>query len=1619
MWGDFGNPDAEVWEENNIDTLPAPDTGVLGIGSPFYERTVSSFCLGIAADRPFSKINGGWIRSPGTLDGRILLNSNVSDYSGGDFTYLINSVDNPSTPTQSQFDLHSIFLHELLHVLGIASRIDPSLNGSSRYDLELRVQDDAGINSPLVIPNPTEPGCYTYHPDINDFLFNDCNDDLSIGFLASDEIAMQSGGFPIERIGNGFSHFVNICGETVNYVMGPGLSPGQSVRTISAEEQAIFCAMGYQTPSIDCEGCFVMGISNNNGRLAIADPCSFIPNICAGDSTTLSLSELTRIHTNSENFEWGEPIVLIENGDDLVDSTIEIDINGDMITIFVSPNSHGDMLVQFPVTACDNGETTVLNHAFFVNAVCDDCSDIQETICGNISCSTDFENYPRTNSFISLGEITRQINRDALGLPRLGFSTSPPNNHVYLFTRTPLTIELLNPILPGCEVTIGFDAVFSGNSGLLDFWGSQVRMCSANEIPVGVPADCNDLGTDCGDDVFVPYCLGQSNDVTGGADTYNRNRVFESPPPFEPYTFTFSNDSESPLNFIYVLVSPENPNTTRGFYLDNIEVTTRCPINIETTQISSNILCRSTSELLSFEICNNATESVSLSLGINNLPGWEFSISDDNFEILGNSCSTVTFNALPNAEINEGDHSIALTLNAENQCGAVESLTEQFTVSVTECNDSPFTCACEGTNAINLDAGDGTLLSQFIALGEITPNSIFKKCLAISGNLFIDEAAMGSNGFYNINSSEVRMQPGAHIIIESGAALSVGFSTNGGIHGCENLWHGISLAPQTTNRPGGRLKLTGARIEDAVHAVSLSNGSSFEMIYSTLNRNHIGIYKRPALTPGTEVVFQPTPIHYSSIQASGDLLPPYLGQEVQTTGKSYAGVEINDCKKFQIGASNIGINITGANYGVIARGSNVSIVSSSIYNTIPSLDASGGDVGILAESNSWIGLRNSRLYDMEHGILGNQSSLDCRNNIIGENSSGDRGNIKTGISLGMSIGHTASITNQNRIYSRKFGILISNAQHANKLFIENNTVELYPPEPGLEISPIFTSAIRLEDAMMSGENLDNLNLTGNTINLRRFGNGIALHNVNGVTIANNQVNFLPTYSEIHSGSGLFLRSSSDNYLYGNLVSGNGLSHKEIAITVDSGDRNVLCCNNVEDAEFGAIFFGICDETKLRHNTFKDNLIGLILSQGARIGPQIAAGNAWSESVWNDAMHLSEDGFNVAQSRFFVIPPEGTPVWPEDIFVAASTTEWFVPGQESLVCEDDADNCERPSLNRLAADNEFTQKVLQDNFIYGNFPETSDWEAKRVFYRSQQATKSEERSQWSTIGLAFSEQQKNQNTTLHRLTKIEQLLEVAMTADPLVTEATSNLGLLNDQLFNLDQTLEEGEEPSNQYLMDRASLLTQQAEAFTELTSLLDQKQHDFQDLIAQLNRDNEKTLTSIDASTATKSVNRLYFATVGAGMKNLPTAAASALRKIAESCPEQFGSAVGRSQSILIHYEKPFEPSKECSGGKKEELKSHYDTYIEKTDLLDENLNTKDVHIYPNPATGQFTIQVPQNESSVKWKVDLFNARGQTLQTHTIQGSQLQMDASELSSGVYWLRLQFEGQSISKRVVIK
>jgi hypothetical protein len=973
-------------------------------------------------------------------------------------------------------------------------------------------------------------------------------------------------------------------------------------------------------------------------------------------------------------------------------------------------------------------------------------------------------------------------------------------------------------------------------------------------------------------------------------------------------------------------------------------------------------------------------------------------------------------NAIFSMEVNptnhmllDGDHTIIHVV--EGSCG-----TEVFEVPLptVDCNNSLFTCPCEGPDAINIEAGIGTPLSQLIASGEMPVNKIENTCLAINGHLLIDQAAMGAGSIYEFLESEVRMQPGSSITVEAEAALSINGNENGGIHGCFDLWKGISLAPGSgagsSGISGGQLSLEDALIEDAVYAVKLSHKSTFEMVQTTLNRNHIGIYMPPS--SGLQSVSQPTPPQKSIIKSTGALLDSYSGQEVQTGTTSYAGVEIND-SKFQIGGGFSGVEISDANYGVIARRAAINIFSSLIYNMVEAPLDFRSNTAIRAVENSWVGLRNSRLHNLKTGISGINSSLYALNNIIGEVPEGDiRGDVQNGISLNTNIGNVVDISDQNKFNVTGSGVHISRAQRANSILIKDNTVELNPL-PGETGTGIW-----LTGALMSGDNEDRLVISNNIINLHEFGYGIGLDNVNGVTIAGNNINYSPFIDRSISARGIFLALSSDNYAYDNTVSGNGLSNNQRGIEVIGGDRNALCCNYVENTNIGVSFIGYCEDTKLRHTTLTNNSLGLQCFNNTRIGLQLAAGNTWDVSSSVQAKHLSVAA-DVAQSLFFVAGSAGTASRPNYETPFVVDQEWFVPGLIATSCEVDTDNCERPELNLLATDVVFTQKILQGDFLYGSYPETSDWEAKRVFYRSQRATKLEEQSNWSNESRVFFAQQFQHKSALNTLTIIDQTLEEAMRVDPLVTEATSKMHLLNDQLFSLDQTLEEGEEPSDEYLAERSVLLELKAGAFVDFSALLQQRETDHLALVAQLKQDNTNISTPIEAAMAMQAVNSWYLETMAEGLEDLPLITESALREMAERCPQRFGSAVGRAQSILIHYDKSFISSEECKEGEKPGFKVSNGSDAEKIGSHNEVFPIADIHIYPNPASGVFTIQLPQNGAATSWKIEMFDLRGQLLKSKTSQGREVKLNSAKFSAGVYLIRVQSKGRSISKRVIIQ
>jgi hypothetical protein len=922
------------------------------------------------------------------------------------------------------------------------------------------------------------------------------------------------------------------------------------------------------------------------------------------------------------------------------------------------------------------------------------------------------------------------------------------------------------------------------------------------------------------------------------------------------------------------------------------------------------------------------------------------------------------------------------------------------------CESPAFTCPCEGTDAINIDAGDGTKLSDLIASNEMPVNAVNSKCLAIKGHLLVDEIAMEDEARYSISFSEVRMQPGAKITVEAGAALLVNFSTNNGIHGCEALWEGISLSRENSTNEGGKLFLSGAIIEDAVYAVELGHGTTFDMVYTILNNNHIGIYSPPSLTEPQQII-QPTFPRQSTIRSTDELLDEYPGQVVRTGKNSYAGVELNDCQYFQIGGGAIdGISISDANYGVIARRSELNVRNSSIFNMIEDPTDGYSNTGIRVRS-SWVDLQNSDIYNVRYGLFGRYSSLNARNNIFGESPLGNLGNVERGIWLYSGIGDIIEITNQNIFHIQDIGICLVNVPGANQTKINDNTIDVYNT---IGYTLRHGSGILMGGSMVSGISEDEKEVVGNTINLHKFSVGINLWGVNATTVANNTVRFLASYNSFYPGTGISAHGGNDNYWYGNLVSAIGTTDNGVVgISLFDGDRNVFCCNTTEGTFWGMSFGGYCEGTKVRHTVFSDNVNSLAISRDSRIGEQIAAGNIWGESSEWQAIHHSHRPEDVIESRFFVSGNPGTETWPGNSFTHFEDVNWFLPGPVAPSCSNDILNCEEPELNLLALDERFAQKVLLGDFSYGDYPETSDWEAQRAFYRSQRATKIDDQINWPLASRLFFEQEEQERSELYKLISIEKSLENALLKDSLVNEIATRIKFLNDQLFRIDQSVEVDVEPSSEYIETRTALIIQKNEIFEIFSETLKQKNEDYLTLIDQLEQDNNDILTSVEAAQEVRTVNDWYFKTIARGVESLSIFAESELREIAEKCPQRFGSAVGRAQSILVHYGKPFVPSDECSkvvkggGGKR---KAGF-------------LMSKDINIYPNPASSILNIQLPQSMIPEKYDIDLFDSRGKLIYSRTSYGGSFKFDVAEYPAGLYVIRVQSDEVRISKRVILQ
>ncbi|WP_367390382.1 T9SS type A sorting domain-containing protein [Lewinella sp. LCG006] len=1629
----------------------------------------------------FRKINGGGVWSEDGIDGSLNINPNILWHTDW---------ENAPDPAAVVFDLYSIVLHEALHILGYASTLAPGdifeeipapeVNETeslfaSKWDhlLRLRTLDNIGVADPSFTPllsqidqtvfyefnDATFPNTNALFAQVND----NCTDPLStitVGWDIPVAVSGMDGGV-ITTVGsylNALSHLHRNCGNgDRDFVMLPGFNVREQRQEILVEELAILCDLGYNIEG--CNSCFVSpnleGVTSSVANYDFFTTCcTFETRLCVGEEHLFSFNDLLCNEIHNIDAE-----VMITGFSVFGQAQDIIQVDYESETISLTPASEGDFQIFYNLESCEG--MPVLSTVFFTSIPCFDCAEV--TVCENIICTNDFNFEENTG----VGDLI-------FGTPWAILNDNTPDicvdnedNGVLLIAafesnREGVSIELEAPIPPGCIVNISFDGLSSQNTvGTLEFYGSMIRPCPIWETRI----NAGEEPTLCENNTYNPVRMQVvpiENTIVGNVVGCQQDEY-----DLVNYDFSWENNTNESLGFITFYSSASE----NFIVLDNLIVNLDCTtagFEFEANCLEIILMANIVDENImhSWDLGDGNTENgntVEYAYAESGI----YTITHTATDICGNETTTMAeiivvdccFDLDPaftytqdceagevilTASNNDGTHSwevdgvtydgLSVTLHitdptvpftatvthtVENECEESNAIT--LVIDDLEACETSFTCPCEGENAINIDAGEGTLLSTLIINGDMPVGGINNQCLAINGHLIIDEAANGGNGFYTFAQSEIRMQPGAKITVQPGAALAVSNNSNSGVHGCEFLWQGIYLAPQAGLTSGGRLRLSATLIEDAIHAVHLGSGSVFEMSFTTFNRNHIGIYVPPS--PQLQYVVQPTSINYSNFRCTSDLLPPYPGQIINTGSIGLAGVELNDCKYFQIGGGDIfGVRITDTNYGVIVRRAGVEMLNSRIHDLVSDASLPQSNTGILGDDGIWIRLKNNRFYNLQQGVHSVSSSLSASKNIVGEDLQGNRGNVRIGFNLRMGMGDIVRVFDQNKCYTQSYGILTSNTHAANKVIIDDNIFELLSPPMGVT----NFDAIRLGDALESGINDDDLQISSNQINLHHRGSGISLYGVNGADIADNDINFLSTVEATGPGKlGINLYSSSDNYVYDNRIFGATPSDYQTGIYVYEGDRNKLCCNAVTNTYFGALFYGTCEVTLLRHTTFTGNSRGLQCNQNTRIGEQIAAGNTWDESLVWQAAHYSTNFNDVFESRFFVVSPPGSSVWPDDVFTTLNNIDWFVEGAVAPSCADDLMNCEPPSLEQLTTNDQFTQKLMQGDFYYGAYPATSDWEAKRVYYRSQRATSVEDRGNWTFESASFYQQQESQNTDLHQLTSVAQQLEQAYAPDTDLSDVETRIHSLAEELQALDVTLVEGTSPSANYLAEREALFMELEEMVVIFHDFKEVKRNELSAIVAQLLPQNSNIVTTGEAATKQQAVNRWYLETIAQGIVDLPVATEEALREIAESCPLRYGSAVGRAQSLLINYGKSFAEPIDCQPTSNLQSNDpvNNDSSLESmSDWLPHQVNSKhpeQVAVYPNPSSGIFTVAWPIIGVETHRQIEVFDLRGKLLLTQPVYGEQSRLDVTHLPPGLYWIKLKGVDSVISRRIIIQ
>ena len=828
------------------------------------------------------------------------------------------------------------------------------------------------------------------------------------------------------------------------------------------------------------------------------------------------------------------------------------------------------------------------------------------------------------------------------------------------------------------------------------------------------------------------------------------------------------------------------------------------------------------------------------------------------------------------------------------------------------------------------------------AVGSVISTTVF-----IEGQFFVDQDL-------SFIGAQVRMAPGAEIIVQAGAFLDIETSTFTACSGI--MWKSI------TAQAGSVVRIRASFMDDAENAITALDSTVVKVDNTQFHNNRVALHVPDSGLAYNDVALSVT----NSTFYSQDAMPvPYPGQTTAVGTRGYAAVDVYYMTLDFTGGNNL---IHDMSNGIVARGSDLGVADCRFVNIAP--DAAYTLAGNGAGINAHGGGGFHSVKQTGFGMNSTPSYENCRWGLYTEYMSvKSRDNQMLDMGTAYRVAHAGFLyvdILDNKVIARDHGVDLRFNDGALHLLVQGNDITFGANDctancPGY-------SGINVEEGNYKNPSSVIRNNTIRFTTKLSSRTGVNLLAADQWVVADNEL--LMQYNMANQ-SGIQLNGCNRTDVSCNNISSTDASFvnlRQAAIRNTMGSHARISCNDMDRTANGMLFNGPAPGTDVRGNSINRHKWGLRLTSNAIIGLQVLKGNLWyydplpigGLAAWYQVSNALALQYQFLYNPAINVAP---PSW--------SPPNWFdITFGANYACANDGgdDYCSQFKIRGKEELTELDVLVATDSLENEPYTDETKWMLRRDLYRKLDENADLEDS--LEIMTEFHADLQGSTTAAFKAVDDEQFvlyaLDSSMAAQLQAKQAEIDtiLVLVNEgmeQLGDSSLTVQQ-----RQLILFGISSYREDIAALTADNSSALQVAAEVKVLAAGDAKDaNDGIVTTELIEANQKAINNIYLATIGKDVDVFTTEQATTLFDIASQCPMLGGNAVFKARSLygLIDDTYSFDDSLLCAP-----------FGIDVKRLTTQRINS--VSVMPNPASDEATLVFAQelNEPGILIMYDAMGA---------------------------------------------